>query len=53
MAYRKRKIDKITVYFKNAFYGFDFWGYDTIKELMKGENIKRHHVNSFHKVYAN
>lgn len=48
---QKRKVSKITVYFKGAFYGFDYWGYSTIKDLIESEDIKRSHVNSFIKVY--
>ena len=49
----KQKIEKITVYFKNSFYGFDFFGYKTIKDLMESEGIKRSQVNSFYKHYLN
>ena len=48
-----RKVEKITVYFKNCFYGFDYWGYKTIKDLIYSEGIKRHQVNSFYKHYTN
>ena len=47
------RIEKITVYFKNCFYGFDYWGYKTIKDLMKSEGIKRNQEISFHKHYIN
>jgi hypothetical protein len=45
-----RKLKKITVYFKGAFYGIDYFGYDTIKELLYNENIKRNNVDCFIKV---
>ena len=48
-----RKVEKITVYFKNSFYGFDYWQYKTIKDLMNSEDIKRSQVNSFCKHYKN
>jgi hypothetical protein len=48
-----RKVEKITVYFKNSFYGFDYWGYKTIKDLIDSEGIKKSQVNSFYKHYTN
>ena len=48
-----RKVKKITVYFKNCFYGFDYWQYKTVKDLMNSEDIKRSQVNSFYKHYTN
>ena len=48
-----RKVDKITVYFKNSFYSFDYWGYKTIKDLIQSENIKRNQVDVFYKHYSN
>ena len=47
-----KKVEKITVYFKYSFYGFDYWGYKTIKDLIDSEGIKRGQVNSFYKHYS-
>lgn len=46
-----KKCRKITIYFVGDFYGTDFFGYDSLKELMQAENIKRKEIKEWIKVF--
>lgn len=46
-----KKCKKITIYFIGDFYGTDFWGYNSLKELMADNNIKRKTIREWIKVY--
>ena len=42
---------KITIIFFGDFYGMDFFGYNTLKELMRAENIKRNQIKDWYKTF--
>ena len=46
-----KECKKITIYFVGDFYAYDFWGYNTLKELMQAENIKRKDIKEWFKVF--
>ena len=46
-----KKAKKITIYFVGDFYATDFFGYNSLKELMQSERIKRKDIREWIKVF--
>lgn len=42
------KNKKIVVFFYGDFYGTDFFGYNSLKELMQDNNIKRRQIKDWY-----
>lgn len=47
----KKEIKKIVIIFKGDFYGTDFFGYKSLKDLMKDNNIKRNEIKDWYVEY--
>lgn len=47
----KKKVRKITILFYGDFYGTDYFEYETLKDLMEKEHIKRNEIKDWYKTF--
>ena len=50
-ANKMKQCRKITIIFVGDFYRTDFFGYNTLKDLMESEKIKRNQIKDWYKTF--